>query len=265
MSWCPYIKNSNSTIFQNNAKYLSNEKNTIPNTIPILLEKTPLEGLTKEALIVKIYNVALVFFIFIYMILTLITYSYNSPLCYELKPELIYVLLLILYFIMAILHFIQSHSTIEISTNCIKVDTLFHRITGSTTYSLESIHSIQVKDNEIYRLNYKFVFIIAIPLLFIFFSLPFIFQLIGMPLKNVIILYILFFCLIIFLFSTGYYSYIASKSSSSIQIKFRPYPFFNRIRIHTKNACQIADMLAQVNKHEHKLDIDEKKDSGCSE
>ena len=43
MGWCPYIKNSNSTIFQNNAKYLSDEKNAIPSTIPIQLEKTPLK------------------------------------------------------------------------------------------------------------------------------------------------------------------------------------------------------------------------------
>ena len=109
------------------------------------------------------------------------------------------------------------------------------------------------------------MFIIAIPLLFILFSLPFIFQLIGIPLKIIIIPYIGFSSAIILLCSSGYYSYIASKSSSSIQIEFKPYPFFNRIRIHTKNACQIADMLAQVNKNEYKLYVDEKKESGCSE
>lgn len=46
-----------------------------------------------------------------------------------------------------------------------------------------------------------------------------------------------------FSFSFGFQMYEASGSVSNIQIRFTPYPFVNKITIHTTEAGLIADLI----------------------
>ena len=151
--------------------------------------------------------------------------------------------LILLYTVLLI--FILTRSRVEINNNYIKISTLLSRVLGSTTRSVDSIHSIQVKDIKAYKLA---IWLAAIAGLLWF--LIFIFDIItGAPVEklNRSLLWI------VFSFGLGYFSYIEYKAKFYIQITFFPYPSINKILIHTKDAQRIADVLDAANKNRHDI------------
>jgi hypothetical protein len=114
-----------------------------------LAENISVRGMTKEIII----GIPLILSLFILSILNFNFWSENYP--FELILIVLYVVLLI---------FIQTRSRVEINNNHIKINTLLSRVLGSTTRSIDSIHSIQVKET---KTNWAFLFIL-LGLLFFF-------------------------------------------------------------------------------------------------
>jgi hypothetical protein len=112
-----------------------------------LVENISVRGMTKEIII----GIPL---ILSWLILSILNFgSEKYPI--ELIP--LYVVLLI---------FIQTRSRVEINNNHIKISTLLSRVLGSTTRSIDSIHSIQVKET---KYNFTFWFILLGLLFFVLF------------------------------------------------------------------------------------------------
>lgn len=149
--------------------------------------------------------------------------------------------LILLYTVLLI--FILTRSTVEINNNYIKISTLLSRVLGSTTRSVDSIHSIQVKEKKTYKL--AFWLVVLAGLLWFF---TFLFDIItGAPVEklNRSLLWI------VFIFGLGYFTYIEYKARFYILITFSPYPSINKILIHTKDAQRIANVLDAASKNRH--------------
>ena len=111
---------------------------------------------------------------------------------------------------------------------------------GSTTYTLDSINTVKVQKNKSYWLGYWGLFIMGT--LWLFFLLSDIFA--GKTAAELIHSFFwVYFC-----FGYGYIVHIASKSVYNIRISFDPNPSINHLKIHTKDAPQIADLIANVNR-----------------
>lgn len=151
--------------------------------------------------------------------------------------------LILLYTVLLIL--ILTQSTVEINNNNINISTLLRRVLGSTTRSVESIHSIQVKEKKTYKLTFWLVVLLGL-LWFVIFLFDMITE---APIEklNRSLLWI------VFSFGLGYFTYIEYKARFYIQITFFPYPSINKILIYTKDAQRIADVLDAANKNRHDI------------
>ncbi|MCZ7357021.1 MAG: hypothetical protein O8C66_13485 [Candidatus Methanoperedens sp.] len=184
-----------------------------------LTENISVRGMTKEAMI----GITLILSWFILYFGSEYKHFFEK---YPFELILLYIVLLT---------FIQTRSTVEINNNHIKISTLLSRVLGSTTRSIDSVHSIQVKEKKTHKL--AIWLIVLMGLLWFFTFLVDIIR--GVPIEklNQNLLWI------VFSFGLGYFTYIEYKARFYIQIKFFPYPSINKILIHTKNAQGISDVL----------------------
>ncbi len=235
LGWCPNLNSNNYPILHNNlessASLTYNETNP-PTLLPILLKNTYVAGLRKEAFIGLL-------FAFTVFVLYLIS-GYDS-FFHKYGVELI-------MFSIVLTQFIISRSSVEIDSKYIRVSTIFQRILGSTTHTLDSINTVQVQKNKLYRLVYWGLFIVGIFWLFLLLSQTFA----GEPMEDLT----LSLMWVVFCFGYGYVMYIGSRSVYHIRIRFNPHPSINHLMIHTKDAAQIADILKKANRHSDDLSRD---------
>ncbi|NOR59335.1 MAG: hypothetical protein GQ469_01705 [Methanosarcinales archaeon] len=220
--WCPNLNSNNYPIPHNNLESSSsityNDANP-PTLLPILLKNTYVAGLRKEVVIGLL---------FVFTVFVLYHIAGHDSFFHKYGIELI-------MFSAVLTQFFISRSSVEIDSNYIRVSTIFQRILGSTTYTLDSINSVQVQKNKLYRLVYWGLFIVGIFWLFSLISQIFA----GEPMKDLT----LSLMSIVFCFGYGYIMYIGSKSVYNIRIRFNPHPSINHLMIYTKDAHQIADIL----------------------
>jgi hypothetical protein len=222
LGWCPNVNSNNYPIPHNNLESSSsltyNDANP-PTLLPILLKNTYVAGLRKEVVIGLLF--AFTVFVF-YHISGYDSFSYKHV-----------VGLLMLSIVLT--QFIISRSSVEINSKYIRISTIFQRIFGSTTHTLDSINTVQVQKNKLYGLVYWALFIVGIFWLFLL-----IFQIfIGETMEDLTLSLIW----VVFCFGYGYIYYNCSKSVYNIRIRFNPHPSINHLMIYTKDAPQIADIL----------------------
>ena len=232
MGWCPNLNSNNYPIPYNNlgsSSSLTYNDTNPPTLLPILLKNTYVAGLRKEVVIGLL---------FAFTVFVLYHISGYDSFFHKYGIELI-------MFSAVLTQFIISRSSVEIDSKYIRVSTIFQRILGSTTYTLDSINSVQVQKNKLYRLVYWGLFIVGIFWLFLLLSQTFA----GEPIKDLTVSLMW----VVFCFGYGYIMYIGSKSVYHIRIRFNPHPSINHLMIHTKDAQQIADILKKANRHSDEL------------
>ncbi|KAF5419110.1 MAG: hypothetical protein C5S45_07255, partial [Candidatus Methanocomedens sp.] len=134
LGWCPNVNSNNYPIPHNNLESSSsltyNDTNP-PTLLPLLLKNTYVAGLRKEVVIGLLFA----FTVFVlYHISGYDSFSYKHV-----------VGLLMLSIVLT--QFIISRSSVEINSKYIRVSTIFQRIFGSTTHTLDSINTVQVQKN----------------------------------------------------------------------------------------------------------------------
>ena len=228
LGWCPNVNSNNYPILHNNlgsSSSLTYNDTNQPTLLPILLKNCYAAGLRKDTFIGLL---------FAFTVFVLYHISGYDSFFHKYGVELI-------MFSIVFTQFIISRSSVEINSKHIRVSTIFQRILGSTTYTLDSINTVQVQKNKLYRLVYRGLFIVGIFWLFTLLSQTFA----GEPMEELTRSLIwVFFC-----FGYGYIMYIGSKSVYHIRIHFNPHPSINHLMIHTKDAHQIADMHEKANRH----------------
>ncbi len=232
LGWCPNVNSNNYPIPHNNLESSSsltyNDTNP-PTLLPILLKNTYAAGLKKEVVIGLL---------FAFTVFVLYHISGYDSFFHKYGIELI-------MFSIVFTQFIISRSSVEINSKYIRVSTIFQRILGSTTHTFDSINTVQVQKNKLYRLGYWVLFIVGIFWLFTLLSQTFT----GEPMEDLTLSLIW----VVFCFGYGYIMYIGSKSVYHIRIRFNPHPSINHLMIHTKDAHQIADILKKANRHSDDL------------
>ena len=226
VGWCPILN-----LEKSQTSHINLEPSTIysetnqPTLFPLLLKNTYVAGLRKEVVIGLL---------FAFTVFVLYHISGHDSFFHKYGIELI-------MFSIVLTQFIISRSSVEIDSKYIRASTIFQRILGSTTYTLDSINTVQVQKNKLYRLVYWGLFIIGIFWLFTLLSQTFA----GEPMEDLTVSLMS----VVFCFGYGYIMYIGSKSVYHIRIRFNPHPLINHLMIHTKDAPQIADILKKANRH----------------
>lgn len=147
--------------------------------------------------------------------------------------------LLILIMLSALLlQFTLSKTSVEITDKRIRLTTVLNPLFGATTRAMSSVDSVKVQKNNVPRFLYIFLFLIGILWLFLFF----LYFIEGASQVDIAQSLLWTF----FSFGVGLQSYEAFRSVSNIRIRFTPYPFVNKITIHTTEAGQIADLIEKV-------------------
>ena len=192
---------------------------------PLFLKNTYVAGLVKETVIgiILILAVGVLYF-----------RSEDNSIIYNYGIEFI------MFFTTPIL-FTMSQSNVEINSEYIRVSTMLQWILGSTTHTVDSINTIKVQKNEFYRLGYWGLFIVGTLWLFLLLSDIFAGETAAELIQS---FFWVFFC-----FGYGHFVYIASKSVYHIRISFNPNPSVNHLKIHTKDAPQIADLIKNANRY----------------
>ena len=232
IGWCPILNLENSQ-----TSHINLEPSTIysetnqPILLPLLLKNTYVAGLGKEAVIGLL---------FAFIVFALYHISGYDSFFHKYGVELI-------MFSIVLTQFIISRSSVEINSKYIRASTIFQWILGSTTHTLDSINTVEVQKNKLYRLGYWGLFIVGIFWLFLLLSQTFA----GEPMGDLTLSLIW----IVFCFGYGYIMYIGSKSVYHIRIRFNPHPLINHLMIHTKDAPQIADILKKTNRHSDDLGV----------
>ncbi len=223
MGWCPNVSQNYYPVSYTNSASSTIHDGTNSSTFsPLFLKNTYVAGLGKETIIGITLTLA---------IGALYFRSQDNSIFLNYGLELILLS-------MVLMQYVMSRSNVEINSKYIKVSTMLQWILGSTTHTLDSINTIKVQKNEFHRLGYWGLFIVGTLWLFLFLSDMFA----GEPVAELIqSIFWVFFC-----FGYGYIVYIASKSIYQIRISFNPNPPIKHLKIYTKNAQQIADMLEEA-------------------
>jgi hypothetical protein len=232
MGWCPNQNSNNCPILHNNlgsSSSLTYNDTNPPTLLPLLLKNTYVAGLRKEVIIGLLFT---------FTVFVLYHMSGHDSFFHKYGIELI-------MFSVVLTQLIISRSSVEINSKYIRVSTIFQRILGSTTHTLDSINTVQVQKNKLYRLVYWGLLTVGIFWLFTLLSQTFA----GEPMKDLTPSLIW----VVFCFGYGYIMYIGSKSVYHIRIRFNPHPSINHLMIHTKDAAQIADILKKANRHSDDL------------
>jgi len=238
MGWCPILNlNNYSTSHINSETSTTYNGTNPPILLPLFLKNTYVAGSRKE-IAIGLFSILSIFILYH-------TLEYNSFFS-KYGVELI-------MFSIVLLLFVISRSSVEIDNKYIRVGTIFQWIVGLTTHTLDSINTVTVqkKNNKLYRLEYWALFIIGILWLFRFFSDIYA----GKAIDDLTLGLIW----IVFCFGYGYIMYVCSKSVYHIQICFNPHPSINKLKIYTKDAPQIAEILEKANKHLVDTGVDDTK------
>ncbi|MBA1341744.1 MAG: hypothetical protein C5S40_06335 [ANME-2 cluster archaeon] len=232
LGWCSNVNSNNYPILHNNlesSSSLTYSETNQPTLFPLLLKNTYVAGLRKETVIGLL---------FAFTVFVLYHISGYDSFFHKYGVELI-------IFSTVLTQFIISRSSVEINSKYIKVSTILQRILGSKTYTLDSINTVQVQKNKLYRLVYRGLFIVGIFWLFTLLSQTYA----GETMEDLTRSFIW----VVFCFGYGYIMYIGSKSVYHIRIRFNPHPSINHLMIHTKDAHHIADILKRANRHSDDL------------
>lgn len=218
---------------QNNypASYANSASSTIDDDAnsstfsPLFLKNTYVAGLVKETVIgiILILAVGVLYF-----------RSEDNSIFFNYGIELI-------LFCTVLMIFAMSRSNVEINSEYIRVSTMLQWILGSTTHTLDSINTIKIQKNKFYRLGYWGLFMVGTLWLFLLLSDIFAGETVAELIQSI---FWVFFC-----FGYGHFVYIASKSVYHIRISFNPNPSVNHLKIHTKDAPQIADLIKNANRY----------------
>jgi len=236
MGWCPNMSQNNNSVSYTNSGYSTKDDDTNSSTFsPFFLKNTYVAGSVKEIVI----GIILILILAVGAIyLNLEDNSIFSN----------YVIELMLFF-MVLMVFTISRSNVEIKSKYIRVSTMMQWILGSTTYTLDSIKTIKVQKSKFhwFGLGYWGLYIIGtLWLLLLLLDI-----LAGKTAAEFI--HILFW--IVFCFGYGYIVHITSKSVYCIRISFDPNPSINHLKICTKDAPQIANMIENANRFSGEIGI----------
>jgi len=220
MGWCPNMSQNNYPVSYTNSASSTIHDDTNSSTFsPLFLKNTYVAGLGKETIIGITLTLA---------ISALYFRSEDSSIFFNYGIEL-------MLFFTVLMVYAMSRSNVEINSKYIKVNTMLQWILGSTTRTLDSINTIKVQKNEFHRLGHWGLFIVGTLWLFLFLSDIFAGETVAELIQS---FFWVFFC-----FGYGHMVYIASKSVYQIRISFNPHPSINHLKIYTKDAAQIADLI----------------------
>jgi len=236
MEWCPNVSQNNYPVsYKNSASSTIHDGTNSSTFSPLFLKNTYVAGLGKETIIGITLTLA---------IGALYFRSQDSSIFFNYGIEL-------MLFFTVLMVYAMSRSNVEINSKYIKVSTMLQWILGSTTHTLDSINTIKVQKNEFHRLGYWGLFIVGTLWLFLLLSDI----LAGEPVAELIQSFFwVFFC-----FGYGHFVHIASKSVNHIRISFNPNPSINHLKIHTKDAPQIADMIKNTNQYSGDIGVGDAK------
>ena len=225
MGGCPNMSQNNNSVSYTNSGCSTIQDDTNSSAFsPLFLKNTYVAGLAKETVI------GIIFILILAVGALYFNFEENSIFSnYAIELMLFFTVLMI---------FAISRSNVEINSKCIRVSTMMQWILGSTTHTLDSINTIKVQKNKFHWLGYWGLFIMGILWLFPLLSDIFAGKTAAELIQNC---FWVFFC-----FGYGYIVRIASKSVYHIRISFDPNPSINHLKIHTKDAPQIADLIANA-------------------